>query len=142
MTEMWTTRLRITSKRSISSQSACRRKTIWATRWRGSGGSNEAVEHLEAAARISPDSSTIHNNLAVTLADLGRFSDAAAHFQRAIELEPEYAKAVFQFGKALAKLDRMTEAIASAQQGLELARQAKQDALAAQIEAWLKTTGR
>jgi len=79
----------------------------------------EAVRYYQAALAIRPKSSTVHNNLAVTLTSLGRTQEALSHYEQALALNPDSPAVRFNLGCALAK-DRPTDAIEHLRQATEL----------------------
>jgi protein O-mannosyl-transferase len=84
-----------------------------------SGEIDEAIEHLEAAVRISPGLPAAHNNLGSALGLKGRHAEALAHFERAIATQPS-ADAYHNWGFALAELKRFDEAIVKYEQAVAL----------------------
>src|SRR5690606_10232636 len=79
----------------------------------------EAVRYYQAALAIRPKSSTVHNNLAVTLTSLGRTQEALSHYAQALALNPDPPAVRLHLGCALAK-DRPTAAIDHLRQATEL----------------------
>jgi protein O-GlcNAc transferase len=71
-----------------------------------------AVELIQRAIRIKPDSALAHNNLGTTLAKQGRIDEAIAALREAIRLKPEYADAYYNLGSALRETEWLGEAIA------------------------------
>lgn len=61
----------------------------------------EAVQHLEAALRIHPDTSATHNNLGLCMLDAGLYDAALTHFQTAMRLEPGTAAPLNNAGLSL-----------------------------------------
>ncbi|MBU0507764.1 tetratricopeptide repeat protein [bacterium] len=53
----------------------------------------DALRFQREAVEILPDSATVHHNLAVILADLGRFEEARTEAQTALELNPDLESA-------------------------------------------------
>ena len=49
----------------------------------------KAIEHLEAAVRLKPDSAPARTNLAVSLSHAGRLDSAGEQLRKALELEPQ-----------------------------------------------------
>jgi protein O-mannosyl-transferase len=82
--------------------------------------STEAIQHLQAATRLQPESAEIHNNLGVVLSETsGRTEDAVTEFQAALKINPNYAEAHNNLGSALSELPgRKAEAIAEYQAAL------------------------
>ena len=50
----------------------------------------EAVRRFELAARRHPDHADLHNILAFSYRNLGRYEPAFAHYRRALELDPRH----------------------------------------------------
>lgn len=68
----------------------------------------QAVDELEAAARLNPESAQTHNNLGLTYQALGMSGQAAAAFSRAANLDPKSAEGAINLGNlysAHGKLD-------------------------------------
>lgn len=53
----------------------------------------DALPHLEAAVRQSPDNAEAQNHLGIALARLGRAAEAMVHFEAALRLKPELTEA-------------------------------------------------
>ena len=70
-----------------------------------------AARELNEALKLSPDESTVHNNLGVALTELGRLEDAVGHLRKALELNPQFAEAYNNFGEALARKGRVKDAL-------------------------------
>jgi tetratricopeptide (TPR) repeat protein len=79
----------------------------------------EAVGY-EMMIRSEPSSVSMHNDVALLYAELGRTDTAAAHFETVLRLDPNSAAAHFNLGTALASMGRAVEAIAQYQQALRL----------------------
>ena len=78
----------------------------------------EALEPLEKAVSLAPNSAEAHNDLGMALASLGRPADAIAHFEKAIALNPDFATAYNNLGNALMEMERSREAIAMFEQAI------------------------
>ena len=102
----------------------------------GEGELDEAVDHFQAALKISSDNSSAHNNLGTALGRQGKIADAILCFQEAVRLKPDYTEAHYNLGSAYLSQGRTDEAIseytgilrrrpdfAPAQRGLLKARQ-------------------
>ncbi|MDA8678623.1 tetratricopeptide repeat protein, partial [Luminiphilus sp.] len=61
-----------------------------------------------------------HNNLGITLKELGRLDEAEANYRQAIALKPDYAEAHNNLGNSLQELGRLDEAEASCRQAIVL----------------------
>jgi tetratricopeptide (TPR) repeat protein len=53
----------------------------------------EAIEHLQAALRIEPNSAEAHCSLGIVLARDGRMPEAMEHLQAALRIEPDFTEA-------------------------------------------------
>lgn len=72
----------------------------------------QAVDELETAARLNPQSAQTHNNLGLTYQALGMPGQAAAAFARASDLDPRSAEAAINLGNlysAQGRLDLATQ---------------------------------
>jgi tetratricopeptide (TPR) repeat protein len=74
------------------------------------GSYREAIDHLEASARLKPSSAIARFNLGTVLALAGNTQEAIAEFTRALEIDPRYVNAHNSLGTSLASLDRLREA--------------------------------
>ena len=74
------------------------------------GNHEEAILSYREAARLNPDDATTHNNLGVTLIQLGRFAEAEAAFRRAIEINPTHSNAHTGLGHCHTEAGRWDEA--------------------------------
>ncbi len=79
----------------------------------------EAIRHLEAALRVSPDFAAAHYNLGVALAEERRPDEAVEHFRQALRLDPRYALAHYALGNVLASQGQREEAVACYRKALE-----------------------
>jgi len=61
-----------------------------------------------------------HNDLALVLAQQGRYAEALQHYQTALEINPHYAEAHNSIGIMLAQQGRLAEAIQHFQRALEI----------------------
>jgi tetratricopeptide (TPR) repeat protein len=84
------------------------------------GDMERALAHLQAAARLMPDSPEALGNLGVTLATQRRFGAAEPLLRRAAELRPGDANAQLAHGSTLAELRRMPEAAAAFERAAQL----------------------
>jgi protein O-GlcNAc transferase len=80
----------------------------------------EAVNINQKAVDLSPKDYEAHNNLGITLKELGRFDEAEASYKRVISLKPNYAEAHYNLGITLKELGRFDEAEASYKQAISL----------------------
>ncbi len=79
-----------------------------------------AVELIQQAVRIKPDSALALFNLGTTLAKRRQFDEAIVVFRQSIRLHPHYADACYNLGNALRETERLDEAIVAFQQALRI----------------------
>ena len=77
------------------------------------GKSERAIELLEKAARLAPDSAVDLSNLASAYIQAGRPGDALPLLDTAVRLDPREPNALFNRARALEDLGRRAEAIAA-----------------------------
>jgi len=77
------------------------------------GKSERAIELLEKAARLAPDSAVDLSNLASAYIQAGRPGDALPLLETAVRLDPREPNALFNRARALEDLGRRAEAIAA-----------------------------
>jgi len=65
---------------------------------------------LKKALTLKPDYAKAHNNLGITLKELGRLNEAEASYKKAITLKPDFAEAHNNLGVILRELGRLEEA--------------------------------
>ncbi|MBP7140629.1 MAG: tetratricopeptide repeat protein [Opitutaceae bacterium] len=65
------------------------------------GKANEAISHLQAAARLRPRSAEVANNLGVALRQANHLPEAEQWFRSAIQLRPEYPEAEYNLAMSL-----------------------------------------
>jgi Flp pilus assembly protein TadD len=87
--------------------------TTWATRSKNLERLDEALACLRQAIALKPDLAEAHNNLGVTLNELGRLNEAEANCRQAIALKPDFADAHSNLGNTLYGLGRLGEAVSS-----------------------------
>ena len=80
----------------------------------------EALEHYRQAAALDPADSTIANNLAGTLYELGRLDEAAAAYRVALAKRPEQRDGPGQFSTVLTRLGQPGEAEIHLRRAIEL----------------------
>ncbi len=97
----------------------------------------DAIAQFEAVLARVPNHPTAHYNLGNALLDSGRPAEAAPHFEVMIRHDPNDARARFQCARAYAASGRRPEGVALAEAARALARTRGDDALVAEIEAWL-----
>jgi len=84
------------------------------------GRAQEAVDPLEAAARLHPDAS-VETHLAMALRECGRVGEALTWLERATARVPAFAPAFKEFGNTYRKMRRFAEAEAVLRRGQEVA---------------------
>src|SRR6202030_4175899 len=72
---------------------------------------SKALEHLEIAVRLKPDSAAARTNLAANLSRAGKFELAAKQFQKALVLEPRNFDANHNFGELYIQSGKIADAI-------------------------------
>ena len=80
---------------------------------------DEAITHVQAAMRLSPDAEA-HNNLGWARARQGRYEEAIREHREAIRLKPGLAEAHYNLGLSLAAVGRPHEAIAAYEEAARL----------------------
>jgi predicted O-linked N-acetylglucosamine transferase (SPINDLY family) len=73
----------------------------------------KAVELIDKAIAIAPDSAAAHANRGLALHDLKQLDSAVASYDKAIAIKPDYAEAYYNRGIALQALTQLDDAIAS-----------------------------
>jgi tetratricopeptide (TPR) repeat protein len=71
----------------------------------------KAIEHLDAAMRLKPDSAVARTNLAATLTHAGKADLAGEQFRKALELEPSSFDANHNLGEFYVQTGRLTDAL-------------------------------
>jgi Tfp pilus assembly protein PilF len=72
---------------------------------------DEAEASYRQAISLKPDYAEAHNNLGITLIELGRLDEAEASLRQAIALKSDLADAHSNLGKTLRELGRHCEGI-------------------------------
>jgi tetratricopeptide (TPR) repeat protein/predicted membrane-bound spermidine synthase len=72
---------------------------------------DEAVNLLNTALNIRPDSAQAHNNLGNILAAQGKLDEAIIHLRQALQILPDFAEAHNNLGNVLAAQEKIDEAI-------------------------------
>jgi tetratricopeptide (TPR) repeat protein len=70
----------------------------------------KAIEHLEAAARLKPDSAAARTNLAASLSHSGKVELAGEQFRKALELEPRDYTANHNLGEFYVQSGKIADA--------------------------------
>ncbi len=84
------------------------------------GQQQEALEHLQTARRLVPNSVEVHTTLASVLINAGRPAEAIDEAKAALNVNPDFPNAYQNLGVALIILGRNGEAIESLQHALQL----------------------
>jgi tetratricopeptide (TPR) repeat protein len=85
-----------------------------------SGRPEEAIDHLQQAIRIDPQSSAAHNNLANVLQRRGRLAEAIDHYREALRIDPGSAGTHNNLGTALKQMGRPLEGMQQYRQALRI----------------------
>jgi tetratricopeptide (TPR) repeat protein len=70
----------------------------------------KAIEHLETAVRLKPDSAPARTNLAVSLSHAGRLEQAGEQLRKALELEPRSFDANHNLGEFYVQSGKIADA--------------------------------
>lgn len=70
----------------------------------------EAIEYLDRAVTLRPESAAIHYELGIVATALGQYSSAGLSFMRALGLHPEFVEALASYAAMLAHTGRLDEA--------------------------------
>jgi tetratricopeptide (TPR) repeat protein len=98
----------------------------------------EAIAHYRQAVDVQPDRADFHNSLADLLRQTGDVRQATEHYQAAVRRDPDFTQAYVNLVPLLAQLDKSKESLAAAEKAISLARASGQQAVAEQLEEWLK----
>jgi len=71
----------------------------------------EAAALYADAVKLAPDDETVHFDLALALAKLGKLNEAKQHYREALRIFPDYAEAHNNLGNLLASEGRLSEAM-------------------------------
>jgi Flp pilus assembly protein TadD len=93
---------------------------ILGTAFLNQGRMDDALDELQTAVKIRPDSGEIHNNLGAILLAKGRFGEAINHFRETSRLWPNSPGAYANLAKALENAGNLDEAIKAYQQTIRL----------------------
>jgi tetratricopeptide (TPR) repeat protein len=102
---------------------------------------NKAAEQWLQIIRIAPDNADVHYMLANAMAAMGRLDEAIRHYSKAVQLKPEIdtsARLHDLLAMNYARAGRFQQAVLSARKAADLARAARQESLAQQIERRLE----
>ncbi len=102
------------------------------------GAWEEAMSEYRRAIALEPGYPPAHFNLGNALATAGRTEEAIGEFRIASRLAPDDGRAAFVLGLALDRAGHGAEATAEARHALALAESARDEALAAQVRAFLE----
>jgi tetratricopeptide (TPR) repeat protein len=80
----------------------------------------EAARYYTAAIALRPDSACTHNNLAVTLSDLGRDSEAIMEYREALRIQPDFLLAAENINRIFVRQGNRSEGIAELRKFIEL----------------------
>ena len=80
----------------------------------------EEVVGYEMMIRAEPSTVSLHNDVALIYAELGKTDKAAAHFEMAVKLQPDSASAHFNLGTALSSMGKVADAIEQFREALRL----------------------
>ena len=69
---------------------------------------------------LNPDHAEAHNNLGVTLKELGQLDAAVKSYEKAIAIKPDYAEAYYGFGITLYLLGQLDEAVKSYEKAIAI----------------------
>ncbi len=90
---------------------AAKQEHILGVEYLASRNSAKAIEHLQRALRITPESPDVHATLGDTLADLGRVDEALPHYKEALRIDPAHRTARQNLGVTLGGAGRLDEAL-------------------------------
>jgi tetratricopeptide (TPR) repeat protein len=80
----------------------------------------EAIFYYNEALRLNPEYTQAHGNLAVALAEQGRFEEAIGHYTHVIDREPGNGEAHFKLGFSLLLTGEPAKAVPHFEQALRL----------------------
>jgi serine/threonine-protein kinase len=80
----------------------------------------EAVRYYTAALALRPESTFVHLNLGVVLADQNKLAEAVAEYKESLRLKPDFPDAHVNLGNALAAQNKLAEAVAEYKEALRL----------------------
>ena len=80
----------------------------------------DTVTHYKYMLSLTPDYPTLHNNLALALADLNKTDEAIEHYSRSLQLKEDSHEVHNNIGNALQEKGRIDEAIVHYRRAIEL----------------------
>ena len=80
----------------------------------------EALNANQRAVQLAPQNAEAHNNLGITLKELGRLDEAELSLRQAIELSPDFPESHNNLGVTLKELGRLDEAEVSLRKAIAL----------------------
>ena len=81
---------------------------------------DRSVQAYQQALEVAPDDAEIHNNMGVTLKEMGELDRSVQAYQQALEINPQYAEAHNNLGNVLKEMDRLDESVHAYQQALKI----------------------
>jgi len=84
------------------------------------GRATDAAAHLEASARLKPDSAAAHFNFGTALTVAGRLNEAIGQYREALRIDPNYALAHNNLGNALLARGNSGDALEHFREALRL----------------------
>lgn len=81
----------------------------------------DAIERLEAAQQLDPDSAETHNNLGIAYHAQQDWERAARHFEACLKLQPENVQALFNLGQVMRERQLLRDAAKCFERAVELA---------------------
>ena len=97
------------------------RKTIfWRAFYKAIDKPDKAIQSFENAIAIKPDYAEAHNNLGVTLQELGRLDMAVKNYEKALTIKPDYAEAYNNLGNTLKELRQLDMAVKNYEKALAI----------------------
>ena len=100
---------------------------------------DEAIADYDKAIQLKPDFAGAYNNRGNAKDKLGRYDEAIADYDEAIRINPDDAKAFFNRGVTKAQQDLIQESRSDFERAIALARDANNDDLVSNAEAFLET---
>jgi tetratricopeptide (TPR) repeat protein len=82
---------------------------------------DEAVQRLQTAAALKPDSASIHLALGIAYSKMGWQYEGIDECQKALEIDPKFAEAYYDLGNALIQAGQEKEGFEQIEKALEIA---------------------